>query len=97
MSEGRQQQLVIDVKEWDPETFTVEGLRSDLQEMFRQGGTIPLIVLKTKGEQRHLRNVYIKRIQITYERAADETAHGIEIAHAPLDFVETTVWFEEHS
>jgi hypothetical protein len=97
MSEGGQQQLVIDVKEWDPETFTVEGLRSDLQEMFRQGGTIPLILLKGKGEQRHLRNVYIKRIQVTYEKSAGETGHGIETAHAPLDFVETMFWFEEHS
>jgi hypothetical protein len=93
--EGEQQQLVIDVKEWDPETFTIEGLRPDLQELFRQGRTIPLILLKTNGGQRHLRNVFIRRIQTTYDRSVAETAHGVETAHGPLDFVETTFWFEE--
>jgi hypothetical protein len=94
MTDGGQQ-LVIDVKEWDPDTFTVEGLRPDLQELFRQGRTIPLILLKTNGGQRHLRNVFIRRIQTTYDRSGAETAHGDEIAHGPLDFVETTFWYEE--
>jgi hypothetical protein len=96
MSEGGgKQPLEIDVKEWDPETFTVEGLRPDLQDLFKQGRITPHIVLRTKGEQRHLRNAFIRRIQATYERSAGEAAHGIETAHGPLDFVETTFWFEE--
>jgi hypothetical protein len=62
MNEG-DQQPEIDALEWDAETFSMQSIRPDLQELFKQRRTILCILLKNNGRWTHLRNVYIKRIQ----------------------------------
>jgi hypothetical protein len=82
----------IDVLDWDEETktFTIEGLRPDLHQLFRQRRTIPHLILRSHGAKKLLTNVKFIRI-ITIPQSS-RTKTGFD---PPPDAVQTVFWYEE--
>ncbi len=73
MSKGRQQQLEIEVIEWDGNSFTIEaGIDPQFEQQLTQG-VVPLLILRHNGRQvQQLRNVRVRSMSTHFQKSKVE-------------------------
>ena len=73
MSKGRQQQLEIEVVEWDGNSFTIEaGIDPQFEQQLTQG-VVPLLILRHNGRQvQQLRNVRVIAMSTHFQESKVE-------------------------
>jgi hypothetical protein len=93
MSKGRQQQLEIEVVEWDGNSFTIEaGIDPQFQQQLTQG-TVPLLILRHNGRQvKQLRNVRVRVKNTDFQRSRVE--NHLEEENDLADFTRQITIFE---
>ena len=92
MSEGRQQ-LEIEIREWDGNSFTIEaGIKPRFEQHLTQG-IVPLLILRHNGRQvQQLRNVRVKVKSTDFQRSRVES--HLEGENDLADFTRQIVVFE---
>ena len=93
MSKGRQQQLEIEVVEWDGNSFTIEaGINPQFEQQLTQG-TVPLLTLRHNGMQvQQLRNVRVRVKNTDFQRSRVES--HLEEENDLADFTRQVTIFE---
>ena len=93
MSKGRQQQVEIEVVEWDGNSFTIEaGINPQFEQQLTQG-IVPLLILRHNGRHvQQLRNVSVRVKSTDFQRSRVES--HLEEENDLADFTRQVTIFE---
>jgi hypothetical protein len=93
MSKGRQQQVEIEVVEWDGNSFTIEaGINPQFEQQLTEG-IVPLLILRHNGRQvQELRNVRVRVKNTDFQRSRAES--HLEEENDLADFTRQVTIFE---